>query len=90
MKFVHYAETLGDAKGNAYPAEWYAGTDVFFYLSLVAADKALAGLGQCRFILCIVAGFKLGRYLYLLGGCPQTQRLSRLARPDSKQTRKRP
>ena len=25
-----------------------------------------------------------------LGGCPQTQRLSRLARPDSKQTRKRP
>ena len=52
---------------------------MFFYLSLVAADKALAGLGQCRFILCIVAGFKLGRYLYLLGGCPQTQRLSRLA-----------
>ena len=52
---------------------------MFFYLSLVAADKALAGLGQCRFILCIVAGFKLGRYLYLLGGCPQTQCLPRLA-----------
>ena len=48
---------LDDAKGNTHPAEWCAGADVVFHVSLVAADKALAGLGQCRFIVCIAAGF---------------------------------
>lgn len=46
--------TLDDAKGNTHPAEWCAGSDVVFYVSLVAAGKALAGLGQC---VCIAAGF---------------------------------
>ena len=46
---------LDDAKGNAHTAEWCAGVDVVFYVSLIATDKALVGLEQCRFIVCMVA-----------------------------------
>ena len=56
-RFYVWVFALDDAKGNTHPAEWCAGADVVFYVSLVAADKALAGLGQCRFIVCIAAGF---------------------------------
>ena len=52
-----------DAKGSAHTAEWCAGADVVFCVSLIAADKALVGLGQCGSIVCMVAGFELGRYL---------------------------
>ena len=36
---------LDGAKRNAHTAEWCAGADVIFYVSLIAADKALVGLG---------------------------------------------
>ena len=46
---------LDDAKGSAHTAEWCAGADVVFCVSLIATDKALVGLEQCRFIVCMVA-----------------------------------
>ena len=48
---------LTTRKGTRIPPNGVQGLMWFFYVSLVAADKALAGLGQCRFIVCIAAGF---------------------------------